>query len=391
MNRLPAELEAKILAMDGVKVLSGPPLPKRDDRPIVETVTEKRIGRRGKLSIMIGPGQSASTLRPTTSPPAVGGLTMPSESTNRLNTGQQGPGNSLVGSQVCQLTLIGEPYSKNRPRFFGNRAYTPKKTTQAEESIRTQLLVAGVIPDADHLLEVNLQFRSATGQRRDLDNQIKLVLDACNGFAWRDDFQVIKIIAGVERRSPLPGTDITVTRIQRYTQDCLTCGQILNSYPSGAGCRSRSGYCSRQCFDVWQRRNGKRSPCPRCGAIVYQSPADAICDGRQPWCNDCRGTRKLRKFCKRGHPMSGENLRVVANGQRFCRACDLIRRQSAKEGISLRKNPLPAADIQKICKSNLSYRKLATKYGVSRSVIKAIKLSPHPGLNQMALWQEEDI
>lgn len=45
MKGIPAELEAKILATEGVKVLSGPPLPRIDRRPILETVDEKDFQR----------------------------------------------------------------------------------------------------------------------------------------------------------------------------------------------------------------------------------------------------------------------------------------------------------------------------------------------------------
>jgi crossover junction endodeoxyribonuclease RusA len=113
---------------------------------------------------------------------------------------------------VCDLTLTGEPVSKGRPRVTTHGTYTNPKTAAAEEAIRWQLRAAGVKPDTDHPLEVRLRFRCSGRGRRDLDNLIKLVLDACNGFAWADDSQVVHLDAHLERRSPSPGTDLLVAR-----------------------------------------------------------------------------------------------------------------------------------------------------------------------------------
>lgn len=117
---------------------------------------------------------------------------------------------------VCDLTLTGEPVAKGRPRTGRGRTYTPAATVAAEEAIRWQLRTAGLKPDVDHLLAVWLRFRSSTGRRVDIDNLQKLCLDACNGFVWADDFQVVEIHATVERRSSDPGTDLYVVRVAPY-------------------------------------------------------------------------------------------------------------------------------------------------------------------------------
>lgn len=35
--------------------------------------------------------------------------------------------------------------------------------------------------------------------------------------------------------------------------------------------------------------------------------------------------RPLQQYCQRGHPMTGDNLRILKSGERRCRACAKIR------------------------------------------------------------------
>jgi hypothetical protein len=83
---------------------------------------------------------------------------------------------------------------------------------------------------------------------------------------------------------------------------CETCGADVWVVPS----QERQGfgrYCSRACKDAAGRgpRPGRPGPAPQ--AII--AAADA---------------RKARTHCKRGHPLSGENLSRVG-GRRVCRTC----------------------------------------------------------------------
>jgi Holliday junction resolvase RusA-like endonuclease len=178
-----------------------------------------------------------------------------------------GLGDSLIGTDICDLTLEGDPTTKGRARVAGRRAYTPTKTAAAEEAIRWQILAAGVSPDGDHLVRVTATFRTATRQRRDLDNLLKLVFDACNGFAWRDDVQVEEIQARVERPSDRPGIDLRITRTARYTRDCRLCGRLL------AGSGRGTDFCSRACYDTVQRK-GYPVACPECGTTVYRQRSE---------------------------------------------------------------------------------------------------------------------
>lgn len=126
------------------------------------------------------------------------------------------PEDRLVGTTVCEAVFPGEPVAKQRPRTGKGGTYTPKKTRDAEEAIRWQLRERRVQPDADYLLGVHVRFYSGDGRRRDLDNLLKLLLDACNEFVWADDFQVTEIHAAVIRRADNPRTELVVVREERY-------------------------------------------------------------------------------------------------------------------------------------------------------------------------------
>lgn len=114
------------------------------------------------------------------------------------------------------LLVKGAPVPKGRPRFnhkTGN-VYTPKETRDAEDTLGTLLKVAGARPDANHNYQVVLDFVLAddgTADGIDLDNLIKLVLDAANKVAWNDDRQVTNIQATVTRTNTVaPHTMIQI-------------------------------------------------------------------------------------------------------------------------------------------------------------------------------------
>lgn len=94
-----------------------------------------------------------------------------------------------------EFTIPGEPLSKARPRVTARgHAYTPKTTQMAEERVREAFVASGgvMMPGT---LGLSVVFRPGTRVRRDLDNQLKLVMDALNGLAYADDFQIAFIQA----------------------------------------------------------------------------------------------------------------------------------------------------------------------------------------------------
>lgn len=119
-----------------------------------------------------------------------------------------GPGGPGV---VAWLVVPGEPVAKERPRLGYGRVRTPAATKAAEEAIGWELLAQRVQPNGVDRLVVKLDFH--VGPRRglvDIDNLVKLVLDACNGFAWRDDSQVVRLASELHRDAETPRTVIRI-------------------------------------------------------------------------------------------------------------------------------------------------------------------------------------
>nr|DAM12768.1 MAG TPA: Endodeoxyribonuclease RusA [Caudoviricetes sp.] len=115
-----------------------------------------------------------------------------------------------------EFVVEGEPQGKARPRFSrrSGTVYTPAKTAKYEKEIRQAFLDAGgkMIPAGSYVaVTVDAYFsipKSYTKRKRlecehnikrpdkkpDIDNVVKVVLDALNKVAYEDDKQVIGVI-----------------------------------------------------------------------------------------------------------------------------------------------------------------------------------------------------
>ena len=117
---------------------------------------------------------------------------------------------------MITFTVYGEPQGKGRPKFtLTGHAYTPERTKTYEAEIvaafrrefpdfvrwekgvplRVRIKAVYGIPRSDSGLTAA---RKASGEIRptkkpDADNVEKIVLDAINGIAWRDDAQVVDL------------------------------------------------------------------------------------------------------------------------------------------------------------------------------------------------------
>lgn len=99
--------------------------------------------------------------------------------------------------RVC-FVVHADPKSKGRPRFAHGRAYTPKATQDAEAVIRDAYLNATKMRDGYKFtgpLGVHIRFIAGTRHRKDIDNMVKLVLDALNGVAYEDDYLIQELTA----------------------------------------------------------------------------------------------------------------------------------------------------------------------------------------------------
>lgn len=101
------------------------------------------------------------------------------------------------------VTVFGKVVGKARPRFTRRgRAYTPKATVEFEQRIRDAWLRAGhpcaLGPVKVQIVSIRPLPKSAPKRRNgepdvfkpDADNIAKAVLDALNGYAYKDDSQV---------------------------------------------------------------------------------------------------------------------------------------------------------------------------------------------------------
>lgn len=139
---------------------------------------------------------------------------------------------------MIELIVDGQVRGKGRPRFVkaSGRTYTDTSTMRAEARIQLAWLEAGKPRIVDGPLELVLEAvlprpgshykrdgtLSAAGERSvwptkkpDVDNVVKLAMDACNGCLYRDDAQIVWV--HVVKRWANPGehehTRIRVTEM----------------------------------------------------------------------------------------------------------------------------------------------------------------------------------
>lgn len=131
---------------------------------------------------------------------------------------------------TISFTVPGKPQGKARPRFDGRsgRTYTPKNTREYEETVRACFLRAYRSTRLSGEIEavITAQFsvpKSVSNSKRaamldgrinptmkpDADNIIKAILDALNGYAYRDDAAVTKVTA-VKRYGNYPMVVVTL-------------------------------------------------------------------------------------------------------------------------------------------------------------------------------------
>ena len=135
-----------------------------------------------------------------------------------------------------KFTIMGRPQGKGRPRFtMTGHAYTPEKTREYERQVRQEYRLHAKEshfsdrPVAVDILaffpvpqKVNKQTRAQMERgeifptrKPDCDNIIKIVCDALNGVAWRDDSQVVALTCqkkyGVE-----PAVHVVITDWSDY-------------------------------------------------------------------------------------------------------------------------------------------------------------------------------
>ena len=125
------------------------------------------------------------------------------------------------------FTIEGEPVGKGRPRHGKYKTYTPAKTKSVENNIAYLYKVnVGYYFEGYVKLNINLYYSIAKSDSKkkklmklnnelrpnkkpDIDNVVKLVADALNEVAYKDDTQIIEIECR-KFYSDIPRMEVTI-------------------------------------------------------------------------------------------------------------------------------------------------------------------------------------
>ena len=133
-----------------------------------------------------------------------------------------------------KLIIPGEPCAKQRPKFGNGRTYTPQKTVNYETLVKQLYIMQGKerlegalrltveaffsIPKSASRKnrEKMLQGEIRPTKRPDWDNVGKIVSDALNEMAYKDDSQIVS--ARVEKwYSDIPRVEVTIIELKPET------------------------------------------------------------------------------------------------------------------------------------------------------------------------------
>ena len=166
----------------------------------------------------------------------------------------------------------GQPKPKGRPRLYYSerqqrtRVHTPEQTEIAETALawRWKLALKGDTHEGS--LALAAIFYRATHQRIDVDNMLKLVLDAgTQARAWLDDCQIVTIIGRTEYDKADPRTEValmptvsTMDKAKIIERTCEECGAEfkLTSRARYHDDPNVGRFCKRACARRWQAKQG---------------------------------------------------------------------------------------------------------------------------------------
>jgi Holliday junction resolvase RusA-like endonuclease len=132
---------------------------------------------------------------------------------------------------MIKLTIPGEPMGKQRPKFGNGRTYTPQKTVNYETLVKELYIIGNYGKQLEGQLQMLVRAyfqipKSATKgklldmkhnivrptSRPDWDNVGKIISDALNGLAYKDDSQIVS--ATVEKwYSDSPRVEVEICNV----------------------------------------------------------------------------------------------------------------------------------------------------------------------------------
>lgn len=139
--------------------------------------------------------------------------------------------------ELIQFTVYGTPVAQGRPRFSSQggftRAYDPKKSKDFKKYVKLvaaenrpkkllegplQLFIKVYKPTLKNFSKKKLA-AAESGELRpvtkpDVDNYVKGIKDACNQIIWKDDSQVVELLAS-KWYSEKPRIEIMVVPIEQ--------------------------------------------------------------------------------------------------------------------------------------------------------------------------------
>jgi Holliday junction resolvase RusA-like endonuclease len=139
--------------------------------------------------------------------------------------------------KMIQFTVYGTPVAQGRPRFSSQggftRAYDPKKSKDFKKYVKlvaaenrpkkllegpVQLFIRVYKPTLKNFSKKKLA-AAESGELRpltkpDVDNYVKGIKDACNQILWKDDSQVVELLAS-KWYSEKPRIEIMVVPIEQ--------------------------------------------------------------------------------------------------------------------------------------------------------------------------------
>jgi hypothetical protein len=164
--------------------------------------------------------------------------------------------------------------------------------------------------------QVFIQLIEAVAEQDDWQSRERYWIE----FMRTQGFSLLNLTAGGEG---LPGhvfSDEHKNKIAAALQtgssfSCLNCGYVFWRKKSAID-KGENKYCSKHCYQLAQVGKPKKSTIPA-AAIAAAAAA-----------------RKSQVNCKRGHPLSGENLFITTCGRRVCKECRKIHKANYRRSLA---------------------------------------------------------